>query len=133
MSDATASTEATVENATDIAVTTGPLVGPVLRRVVGMLAARADLPLDKLDDAVLIADVVAQRAAPYAPESVRVSLTPGEGTLWMRVGPLTAGGAQALLEEADGLGSVILKVADEVHVDTGDAGEHLRVCISTAG
>src|SRR5882757_7911843 len=61
-------TEATAfeatEDATEIAVTPGPLVGPVLRRVVGMLAARADLPLDKLDDAVLVADIVAQRAGP---------------------------------------------------------------------
>ena len=77
MTDATTSTEPRVESATDIAVTSGPLVGPVLRRVVGMLAARANLPLDKLDEAVLVADVVAQRAGPYAPESVQVSLTPG--------------------------------------------------------
>ena len=38
---------------TRLSVASGPLVGPVLRRVVGMLAARADLPLDRLDDAVL--------------------------------------------------------------------------------
>ena len=38
--------------------------GPVLRRVVGMLAARADLPLDSLDDAVLVADVVARARGP---------------------------------------------------------------------
>ncbi len=132
MTDATTSAEQRVD-ATDIAVTSGPLVGPVLRRVVGMLAARANLPLDKLDDAVLVADVVAQRAGPFAPESVQVSLSPGSGTLWMRVGPLTAGGAQALLEEARDVGSVILKVADEVHVDTSTDGEYLRVCVTHGG
>ncbi len=133
MTETTASTDSQIASATDIAVTSGPLVGPVLRRVVGMLAARADLPLDKLDDAVLVADVVAQRTGPYAPDSVRVSLTPGEGTLWMRIGPLTSGGAQALLEESPEMGSVILKVADEVHVDTADDGEYLRVCVTHGG
>ena len=133
MSDATASTELRAEDATDLAVTPGPLVGPVLRRVVGMLAARANLPLDKLDDAVLVADVVAQRAGPYVPDAVHVQLVPSTGTLWMRVGPLAAGGAQALLEGAADVGSVILKVADEVQVDTTDAGEYLRVCVCHDG
>lgn len=133
MTDATASAELRVEDATDIAVTPGPLVGPVLRRVVGMLAARANLPLDKLDEAVLVADVVAHRAGAYAPDAVQVRLTPGEGTLWMRVGPLTPGGAQALLEEAPDIGSVILTVADEVQVDTGADGEYLRVCVTHGG
>ena len=54
---------------TRVSIASGPLVGPVLRRVVGMLAARADLPLDRLDDAVLVADLIAvararARAAP---------------------------------------------------------------------
>ena len=30
---------------TSVSIAAGPLVGPVLRRVVGMAAARADLPL----------------------------------------------------------------------------------------
>ena len=133
MTDATTSPELRVESATEIAVTAGPLVGPVLRRVVGMLAARANLPLDKLDEAVLVADVIAQRAGPYAPDAVQVSLAPGEGTLWMRIGPLAAGGAQALLEEAPDVGSIILTVAEQVHVDTADDGEYLRVCVTHAG
>jgi serine/threonine-protein kinase RsbW len=122
-----------VEGATDISVTPGPLVGPVLRRVVGMLAARAHLPLDKLDDAVLVADVVAQRVGPYATDAVHMRLTPEDRALWMRIGPLAPGGAQALLSEDAGVGSVILKVADEVQVDTDDAGEFLRVCVCYAG
>ena len=45
------------EPPTRVSIAAGPLVGPVLRRVVGMFAARADLPLDRLDDAVLVADL----------------------------------------------------------------------------
>ena len=121
---------------TEISVAAGPLVGPVLRRVVGMLAARADLPLDRLDDAVLVADVVASRATTFAPETVSVRLQPGERTLWLRVGPLEAGGAQALLGDSavPDLGSVILKLADEVHGDTADGGqEYVRVRLAYDG
>jgi hypothetical protein len=60
-------------------------------------------------------------------------LTPEDRALWMRIGPLAPGGAQALLSEDAGVGSVILKVADEVQVDTDDAGEFLRVCVCYAG
>ena len=133
MPDLTTSAPLDTDGATDVAMTPGPLVGPVLRRVVGMLAARASLPLDKLDEAVLVADVVAQRAGPYAADAIQVRLTPGERTLWMRIGPLTPGGAQALLGEAPDVGSVIIKVADEVRVDTDGAGEFLRVCVSYSG
>ena len=77
MSDATA---------TSVSIAAGPLVGPVLRRVVGMLAARADLPLDRLDDAVLVADVIAARAPSHSvDEQVTVALTPGERTLGLRI------------------------------------------------
>jgi serine/threonine-protein kinase RsbW len=118
---------------TDLAVTPGPLVGPVLRRVVGMLAARADLPLDRLDDAVLVADVIAERAGPFTDDSIQVRFEPGERRLWMRVGPLQAGGAQALLSEAPDVGSIIVTLADEVQVDSADGHEFLRVCLGYDG
>jgi serine/threonine-protein kinase RsbW len=119
---------------TSVSISSGPLVGPVLRRVVGMLAARADLPLDRLDDAVLVADVVAARAPAYAPETVTVRMEPETRSLWLRVGPLNPGGAEALLgESAADVGSVIIKLADEVHVDTEDSGEFLRVCVAYPG
>jgi hypothetical protein len=120
---------------TRLSVAAGPLVGPVLRRVVGMLAARADLPLDRLDDAVLVADVIASRASSWSDDLVHVTLHPGERTLWLRVGPLRKGGADALLGEAavPDVGSVIAKLADEVHVDTNGDGEFLRVRLAYDG
>ena len=66
------------ESPTSVSIAIGPLVGPVLRRVVGMLAARADLPLDRLDDAVLVADLIAARApAHVTSERIDVALEPG--------------------------------------------------------
>ena len=137
MSDTAASSNETANGLpeTHLAVAAGPLVGPVLRRVVGMLAARADLPLDRLDDAVLVADVIASRASSWSADLVHVMLQPGERTLWLRVGPLQRGGAQALLGEAavPDLGSVIVKLADEVHVDEDGEAEFLRVRLAYEG
>jgi serine/threonine-protein kinase RsbW len=113
-----------------VSIASGPLVGPVLRRVVGMLAARADLPLDRLDDAVLVADLIAARApAHVASETVDVALEPGPRTLSLRVGPLRPGGGEALIVDAavPGVGNVIEQLADELTVDTGDGAEFLRV------
>ena len=113
-----------------VSIASGPLVGPVLRRVVGMLAARADLPLDRLDDAVLVADLIAARApAHVAAETVDVALQPCPRTLSLRVGPLRPGGGEALVVDAavPGVGNVIEQLADELSVATGDGGEFLEV------
>ena len=121
---------------TAVSVASGPLVGPVLRRVVGMLAARADLPLDRLDDAVLVADLIAARApAHVAHGTVDVTLEPDDRALQLRVGPLRPGGGRALIVDAavPGVGNVIEQLADELDVqDDGDA-EFLQVRLAYAG
>jgi hypothetical protein len=122
---------------TRVSIAAGPLVGPVLRRVVGMLAARADLPLDRLDDAVLVADLIAARApAHVAAETVDVALDPGPRTLSLVIGPLRPGGGQALVIDAavPGVGNVIEQLADELTVDEGQdgRGEFLRVTLAYA-
>jgi serine/threonine-protein kinase RsbW len=121
---------------TTVAVASGPLVGPVLRRVVGMLAARADLPLDRLDDAVLVADVIASRAPAHArDDEVRVALMPGERTLDLRLGPMRPGGGRALVVDAavPGMGNVIEQLADELEVVEHAGSEYLRVRLAYAG
>ena len=122
------------EPLTRVSIAAGPLVGPVLRRVVGMLAARADLPLDRLDDAVLVADLIAARApAHVAHETVDVSLESGPRTLSLRIGPLRPGGGEALVVDAavPGVGNVIEQLADELSVST-EGGEYLLVRLAYA-
>jgi hypothetical protein len=121
------------EPATTVSIASGPLVGPVLRRVVGMLAARADLPLDRLDDAVLIADLIAARAPAHSiDDKINVALDPGERSLRLRVGPLRQGGGQALIVDAavPGVGNVIEQLADELSVFADGDAEFLQVLLA---
>jgi serine/threonine-protein kinase RsbW len=123
------------DSQTTVSIAAGPLVGPVLRRVVGMLAARADLPLDRLDDAVLVADLIAARApAHVTDERVEVTLESGHRSLSLRVGPLRPGGGQALIVDAavPGVGNVIEQLADELKVAPEGEGEFLHVRLAYA-
>jgi hypothetical protein len=124
------------EPPTRVSIAAGPLVGPVLRRVVGMFAARADLPLDRLDDAVLVADVVAARApAHVTANTVDVALASSTRSLDLCVGPLRSGGGRALVVDAavPGVGNVIERLADELEVETEGEQEFLRVTLAYAG
>lgn len=121
---------------TSVSIAAGPLVGPVLRRVVGMLAARADLPLDRLDDAILVADLIAARAPAYVrDDEIRVEFEPGDRSLSLLVGPLRPGGGEALIVDAavPGVGNVIEQLADELSVRPDGDDEFVRVRLAYAG
>jgi hypothetical protein len=118
------------QSPTNVSVASGPLVGPVLRRVVGMLAARADLPLDRLDDAVLVADLIASRAPAHTlGATVDVALRSGDRELELRVGPLRDGGGRALVVDAavPGVGNVIEQLADTVAIEGDSGADYLRI------
>jgi hypothetical protein len=115
-------------NEASVAVRKGPLVGPVLGRVVGMLAARAQCPIDRLDDAMLLTDAVAAHAPAHTTEEhVRVVVAADQDGIELRVGALSRDGASGLLADAElpGVGNVFTRVADEVDAcPSGDgAGE----------
>lgn len=113
------------DNEALLVVRTGPFVGPVLSRVVGMLAARARCPVDRLDDAFLLADAVADHAGPLALNGrVTVNVSTVDGVLVMRVGPLRPGGAAELVAAADlpGIGNVLRRIADDVSAESGSEG-----------
>jgi hypothetical protein len=124
------------EDPIHVSIAAGPLVGPVLRRVVGMIAARADLPLDRLDDAVLVADLVAARApAHVAHDTVDVALQSGTRSIDLRVGPLRVGGGRALIVDAavPGVGNVIEQLTDRLEIEGDGEGEYLYVRLAYAG
>ncbi len=120
---------------TRLTIAVGPLIGPVLARVVGMHASRSDLPLDRLNDAVLVADAIAARAPAFAVDDrLPVSVRSEPGRVELRVGPIRAGGAQRVLEGAalPEVGSVIERLTDEVRVRAAAGGdEYLLLRIGT--
>ncbi len=119
------------KNQATIEVRNGPLLGPVLTRVIGMLAARAQCPIDRLDDALLVADTVAAVSPDHARNgTVIVGLKAQEGQLELTVGALKPKGAEALLRDAElpGVGNVLERVADAVEARAGDEhGEELYI------
>jgi hypothetical protein len=122
-------------NEARVSIVQGPLVGAVLGRVVGMLAARAQCPIDKLDDALLITDAVAAHAPRFsADDRVRVVVRTDDSALEIIVGSLTKGGTEGLVADATlpGVGNVLERVADEVDRTPGEDGEQLRIRVSFA-
>lgn len=119
-------------NEASVGLAEGPLAAPVLGRVVGILAARADCPIDRLDDALLIADAIAAKAARFAEDGrVNVRVVAERGSVELHVGPLRPDGADGLIASASlpGIGNVLERVADELEPQPADNGhgEYLRI------
>jgi serine/threonine-protein kinase RsbW len=125
------STQASVlPNAATLRVTDDQLLGPVLSRVVGMLAARANCPIDRLDDALLLTDALAAHAPGFAAEDapVVVSVRTDDAGLELAVDGLPDDAPERLLAAADlpEVGNVLRKVADDVRTDGGALRIRLR-------
>jgi serine/threonine-protein kinase RsbW len=123
-------------NQATLSVRNTPLLGPVLTRVIGMLAARAQCPIDRLDDALLVADTVAAHGPDHTVNgTVVVALTATEGQIELTLGALRPQGGEALLRDAElpGVGNVLERVADEVTVrEDGKGGEELHIRLGFA-
>jgi anti-sigma regulatory factor (Ser/Thr protein kinase) len=127
---------ATIEppsDATEIVVGRSELLAPVLARVVGALAARRDLSIDRLSDAVLVTDAIAA-AAPgsFSDGAVRLALADGEDGIELRLGPMQDGAAErirAALAVPD-VGGSLEALADELVVDDSTEGDYLAIRFS---
>ena len=120
---------------TMVQVRSGPLVGAVLSRVVGMLAARAQCPIDRLDDALLLTDAVAAHAPNHTLDgTVHVDVLTSDGGLELRIAALSPGGADALLRDAalPGVGNVFERVADDIEPQPGDDEDAVVLRLSFA-
>jgi anti-sigma regulatory factor (Ser/Thr protein kinase) len=121
---------------TVMSVAPGELARPVLSRVIGALATRAELSIDRLSDTVLIGDAVsAHDASDFVGGTVDLEILDGDGRLDVRIGPLVEGASERILKSLELPGGTSLqKLASEVDVErraAGDdaAGEYLRVVI----
>jgi serine/threonine-protein kinase RsbW len=123
--------------AAGVEITPGPLMAPVLGRLIAMLAARADFSLERLSDAVLVTDALSASLSSFiAGRRASVTFQDGRRKIDLRVGPLVDGGAEQLLDalELPGLKRSLQELADEIKVeekkDSGGGGEFLRVRLS---
>jgi anti-sigma regulatory factor (Ser/Thr protein kinase) len=116
---------------TEVRVGPPELVGPVLSRVLGALAARREISVDRLSDTMLLSDAISA-AAPqgFTDGHVELSIADREQGVELRVGPMTHGGAERLRQGLDipTVGS-LEGLADDLRVEQGDEGEFLVVAI----
>jgi len=117
-----------------VRVRPGPLVAPVLGRVISLLAARASFSIDRLSDAQLVSDAIAAHSSAHALDGhVSLAMEEGERLLELRIGPLVPGGGEQLVRDSElpGLGRLLEQLTDEVAtepvVEDSAVGELLLV------
>jgi serine/threonine-protein kinase RsbW len=106
--------------------------GVVLSHVIGMLASRADLSIDRLADSQLLGDAVsATPAGEFADGRMEIAISDREGCLELRVGPLVTGAAERLLKEMELPGPLkgsLSALASDVQVEpVADGTERLQI------
>ncbi len=117
------------------AMRVGPpeLVGPILSRALGALAARHEISVDRLSDAMLLSDAISARAPEgFSDGHVSLSLADRPEGVQLRIGPMESGAAERLRESLDlpEVGGSLATLADELRVEQSDEGEFLVVGIA---
>jgi serine/threonine-protein kinase RsbW len=114
----------------EVAVGRAELLEPVLARMVGALAARRDLSIERVSDAVLVTDAIAV-AAPgrFADGCVRLGLDESEEGIELRLGPMERGGAGKIREDlaVPHVGGSLEALADGLEIDESGDGDYLVV------
>lgn len=126
-------TEHPTAEATKVRVGPPELVGPVLSRVIAALAARHQITVDRLSDAILLSDAISARAPEgFTDGHVALSIADRPEGVELRVGPMTSGGAERLRDsfELPEVGS-LASLADVLRVEESDEGEFLVVGIAS--
>jgi hypothetical protein len=115
------------ERVASLCLANGPLAGPVLCRVVSMMLARANCPVDRHDDAMLICDTLSAHAPDHASDDrLAFALSTRPGVFELRVAGLTEQGASRLVHDAamPGVGNVLERTTDELRVESSPDGTH---------
>jgi anti-sigma regulatory factor (Ser/Thr protein kinase) len=125
-----------VPEATEMTVGPPELVGPVLSRALTALAARHEITIDRISDAMLLSDAISA-AAPrgFADGHVRLSIADRPEGVELKVGPMAAGAAGSLRQSLSlpDVGGSLESLADEVRTESDGDGEYLVVAIAAVG
>jgi hypothetical protein len=124
---------------TRLRLSAGPLLRPVLCRVVSMALARADWPLDRLEEALLVCDALCAPGAGGADgpdqvgrERLTFSIEADEREAALRVWELTPESADRLVREAHLplVGNVLEHVAERIAVESDPADPYTRLTLA---
>jgi serine/threonine-protein kinase RsbW len=121
--------------ATELEVNSPELVGPVLGRALSALAARRDIGVDRISDAVLLSDAISAHAPQaFTDGNVRLAITDRDEGVELRVGPMKSGGAEKLRSslELPEVGGSLESLADELRIEEGEDGDYLVVGIAAS-
>jgi hypothetical protein len=111
-------------NSVTLRLANGPLAAPVLGRVISMVLARTDCPMDRLDDAMILCDALSAHAPAHARDGhIDFTMATDERGIELRVGELAERGADGLLADADvpGVGNVLERLSDELRIEPSSA------------
>lgn len=120
-------------NAASLRLAAGPLVGPVLCRVVSMVLARANCPMDRLDDAMLICDALSAHAPEHASDgTLSFALSAEDGSFELRLGELAQNAGEEVVRDSvlPGVGNVLERMADELSVIAAVDGNHEELVLT---
>lgn len=124
-----------LEQQTEVVVDRADLLAPVLGRIVTVLAARRDLSVDRVSDAVLVTDAIAD-AAPdrFANGRVRLGFAEHDDGIDVRLGPMEEGVATEIRDALalPEVGGSLEALVDELSVEADDAGETLIIRFAAA-
>jgi hypothetical protein len=121
--------EQSTTNSVTLRVANGPLAAPVLGRVISMVLTRADCPMNRLDDAMILCDALSAHAPAHARDShVVFTMATDAGGIELRVGELAERGAGELLADAEvpGVGNVLERLSDELRIESSSSAEPAR-------
>jgi hypothetical protein len=97
-----------------------------------MVLARADWPVDRLDEALLVCDALCAHAPSYARDALlSFSVQANEREAELRACDLAGDGAGALVEDAmlPVVGNVLEHIADRVSVELDEEGESSQLVV----
>jgi serine/threonine-protein kinase RsbW len=118
---------------TNLRVGPPQMLAPILSRALTSLAARHDVTVDRISDAMLLSDAISAGAPQGFPDGqVCLSILDGPEGVQLRVGPMEAGAGESLRKSLDlpSVGGSLAALADELRVESDGEGEYLIVGIA---
>lgn len=134
MSEKSSSVRELADGEARLRLAKGPLAGAVLCRVMSMLLTRANWPVDRLHDVMLVCDALSAHAPDYTENGmVSFELSElGNGEVELRVDDLSAEGAEGIVRDAmlPGVGNVLEKIPKSLSAEATEAGSRLKLVLS---